>query len=204
LFFVLAATALHDWYRRIVGSPPDEPRHQIAFALVAACVLVNFNLFAGPASLGEAALVGSPFVVNINQRMVRVGLVLRDLTDSQARIAVTWAGALPYFADRESVDILGKNDPVIAHQPMHLTARGLARWVAFHPGHLKWDYNYSIGALQPDVITDLWINPEDALRYLRPGYVSWHRGNLRVWLKRNSGHVNWETAARTGTIEDVQ
>jgi hypothetical protein len=203
LFFVLVATALHDWYRRIVGSPPDTPPHQIAFGVVALCVLVNLNMFAGPASLGEAALVRSPFVVDINQRMVRVGLLLRELTDPQARVAVTWAGALPYFADRESIDILGKNDPIIAHQPMRLTARGLARLVAFHPGHLKWDYAYSIGALQPDVITDLWINPEDALGYLRSGYVSWKSGDLGFWLKRGSRHVNWEAAARRGTIEDV-
>jgi hypothetical protein len=203
VFFVLVAAALHEWYRRIVGSPPDAPPHQIAFGLVACCVLINLNLFAGPPSLGEAALVRSPFVVDINQRMVRVGLLLRELTDAQARVAVTWAGALPYFADRESIDILGKNDPVIAHQPMRLTARGLARWVAFHPGHLKWDYTYSIGTLQPDVITDLWIDPEDAMGYLRSGYVSWRGGSLGFWLKRGSPHVNWEAAARRGTIEDV-
>lgn len=204
LFFVLVATAFHEWYRRVVGSPPDAPRHRIAFALIALCVLVNLNMFTGPMSLGEAALVRPPFVVDINQRMVRVGLLLRELTDPQARVAVTWAGALPYFADRESIDILGKNDAVVAHEPMRLTARGLARWVAFHPGHLKWDYGYSIGTLQPDVVTDLWFDPDDALVYLRPGYVIWHGENLAFWLRRGSTHVNWEEAARRGAIEDVQ
>ena len=129
---------------------------------------------------------------------------MRELTDPKARVAVTWAGALPYFADRESIDILGKNDPVIAHQPMRLTARGLARWVAFHPGHLKWDYDHSIGRLQPDIITDLWLNPEDALPYLRAGYVAWNDKNLGFWLKRGSPHVDWEAAARLGSIEEVQ
>ena len=147
-------------------------------------MLVNLNMFAGPASLGEAALVRSPFVVDINQRMVRVGLLLRELTDPQARVAVTWAGALPYFADRESIDILGKNDPTIAHQPMRLTERGLARLVAFHPGHLKWDYAYSIGRVSRTSSPIRGLTPRMCWGTCASGYVSWKSGSLGFWLKR--------------------
>jgi hypothetical protein len=31
-----------------------------------------------------------------------------------ARIAVIWAGAIPYFSRRPAIDLLGKSDPVIA------------------------------------------------------------------------------------------
>jgi hypothetical protein len=190
LFLVLVATALHEWYSRVVESRPDARRDQITFGLIALCVLVNLNLFTGPTSLAEATLVRAPPYIDLNHRMVRIGLMLHELTDTKARVAVTWAGALPYFADREAIDILGKNDAVIAHEPMHLTASGLERWVAFHPGHLKWDYDYSIGTLKPDVITDLWMDPEPALPYLRAWYSTWRQGDLGLWLKRGSPHVN--------------
>jgi len=203
LGFVLLAASLHEWYGRVAGSLPDTPRHEIVFALIALCVLVNLNLFTGPASLGEAVLVRAPFVVDVNERMVRVGLALHELTGPSARVAVTWAGALPYFSGRESIDLLGKTDVVIAHEPMHLTARGLARWVAFHPGHLKWDYEYSIGALKPDVITDLWLDPEAAMTYVRADYRAWNSGDLGLWLRRDSPHVNWDAAARRGSLSDV-
>ncbi|MEP7305024.1 MAG: hypothetical protein ABJA98_05865 [Acidobacteriota bacterium] len=201
--FVLLATAMHEWYDRVVGSAPDTGRDRIVFGMIACCVLVNLNLFTGQASLGEATLLRPPFVVDINERMVRVGLALHELTDAKARVAVTWAGALPYFADRESIDLLGKTDRVIAHEPMHLTAQGLARWLAFHPGHLKWNYDYSIGTLEPDVITDVWLEPEVALPYLRADYREWRSGNLGLWLRRGSLHVNWEAAARLGSLTDI-
>jgi hypothetical protein len=203
LALVLLATAMHAWYGRIAGWFPDAPRDRMVFGAIAFCILVNLNLFTGPASLGEAMLLRTPFVVDVNERMVRVGLALHELTDAKARVAVTWAGALPYFADRESIDLLGKTDPVIAREPMHLTASGLARWLAFHPGHLKWDYDYSIGRLAPDVITDLWLEPEDAMRFVRADYREWHSGSLGLWLRRDSLHVKWAAAARLGSVSDV-
>ncbi|MDD4280019.1 MAG: hypothetical protein PHX74_09830, partial [Candidatus Sumerlaeales bacterium] len=32
----------------------------------------------------------------------------------------------------------------------------LSKWREFYPGHLKWDYEYSIGKLQPEVICAIW------------------------------------------------
>jgi hypothetical protein len=84
--------------------------------------------------------------------MTRYGLALRATTAPEARIAVVWAGAIPYFADRPAVDLLGKSDPVIAHG---------ARRGRLHPGHDKWDYRYSIGELRPDVVAQIW-QPDQA------------------------------------------
>jgi arabinofuranosyltransferase len=76
----------------------------------------------------------------------RLGLILRDSTAPEARIAVVWAGAIPYFAERETIDLLGKNDARIARtEPVTL----------FFPGHNKFDYAYSIGELRPDVVLQL-------------------------------------------------
>ena len=94
--------------------------------------------------------------------MVRRALAIRSATPPQARIAVVWAGAIPYFARRPSIDLLGKSDPVIAHLP----ARGL-----FYPGHDKWDYAYSIGQRKPDLVVQLWsATPRDRRQLEDWGY----------------------------------
>ncbi len=76
---------------------------------------------------------------------LKIGLHVRQFTDPGAVIAVHAAGQIPYYSERPSIDLLGKNDPVIA--------RG-APVASFAPGHNKWDYDYSILELKPDVVAD--------------------------------------------------
>src|SRR5439155_16950460 len=76
------------------------------------------------------------------------GLALRQATADDVSIAVSWAGAIPYFSHRTSVDLLGKSDRVVARR-----ARQPA--IGFEPGHDKWDYAYSIDELRPDVVGQL-------------------------------------------------
>ena len=83
-----------------------------------------------------------------------VGLLLADATDPTTTIAVATAGAIPYWSERPAVDLLGKSDPVVAEldpDPRY----------AFQPGHGKWDYDYSIGELRPDVVVQLWREDEE-------------------------------------------
>lgn len=68
---------------------------------------------------------------------------MRDTTRADARIATIWAGVPAYYSHRTMLDLLGKNDAFIATSAPH---------GEFFPGHNKWDYDYSIGRLQPDVI----------------------------------------------------
>jgi hypothetical protein len=68
---------------------------------------------------------------------------MRDTTEVGASIATIWAGVPAYYSHRTMLDLLGKNDTFIATSAPHGD---------FFPGHNKWDYNYSIGKLQPDVI----------------------------------------------------
>jgi hypothetical protein len=58
------------------------------------------------------------------------------------------AGQIPYYSNRKTIDLLGLNDPVIARA---------APSGPFYPGHDKWNYDYSILQLKPDLIADNWI-----------------------------------------------
>ena len=78
-------------------------------------------------------------------RRVKLGLHIAENTSPEAVIAVHAAGQIPYYLERTTIDLLGLNDPVVAKGQGH---------GEFYPGHNKWDYDYSIGQLQPDLIAD--------------------------------------------------
>ena len=60
-----------------------------------------------------------------------------------ASVAVTWAGAFPYFSGRYCVDLLGKSDPYIARLPVLPNQR--------RPGHNKHHFWFSLTRYRPDV-----------------------------------------------------
>jgi arabinofuranosyltransferase len=72
-----------------------------------------------------------------------IGLMLKKHTREDARIAHFWSGAAPYFSERPSLDMLGKNDEFIAR-----LASGPSD---FQPAHNKYDAGYSLG-LKPDIV----------------------------------------------------
>jgi len=83
----------------------------------------------------------------------RLGILIRETTPPELRMAVAAAGATPYFAQRPTEDLLGKNDRHVAK----LAPRGV-----FSPGHDKWDYEYSLGERNSDLIVEtVDVNPAD-------------------------------------------
>lgn len=92
----------------------------------------------------------------------RWGLFLREATRREAVIAVIWAGAIPYFSQRPTLDLLGKCDPVVAKGPVAVKT--------FFPGHNKWNFAYSIGERRPDLIVQYFESPENNRSLERWGY----------------------------------
>lgn len=142
----------------------------------------SLRLSAGGGALGVAMLVWLPGQLepyglwaksNAAQyqdeaRYARLGLLLAKTTPKDFRIAVVAAGATPYFADRPTEDMLGKNDSVIAKEP----PRGV-----FSPGHDKWDYAHSLGKQKPDLIVELSdVTPEDEAYIKSLGFETWENG----------------------------
>lgn len=49
--------------------------------------------------------------------------------------------------------MFAKSDPVIAHGGIQVPLD--ASWQVLCPGHVKFNYKYSIGELQPDIVVEL-------------------------------------------------
>ena len=77
---------------------------------------------------------------------------------------------IPYFSERYRIDLLVKTDKTIARSPMQ-TSSGLSQWAYFYPGHLKWDYGYSIGQQKPDIVLQVWQGADEAIHFLTKNYL---------------------------------
>jgi hypothetical protein len=201
VFFVLLSASLAGTWsflkRAAAGMSPgageaflEKHGRRIAF-IVVLIVLLNFNAIYGPSALTEWLLLKPPLHVEDNVRMVERALAVRKFTTRAASMAVVWDGAIPYFADRYAVSILGKNDSRVGRMPMR-TVPGPAGLVAFYPGHLKWDYSYSLGDLRPDVIVQVWKQPEEAERFMA-GYIPLRLYGYLFHIREDSQNIRWDT-----------
>jgi len=68
---------------------------------------------------------------------ITIGKWLRHYARPDDRIAVTTAGAVPYYSGLYAIDMLGINEPVIAHRKMPGMGEGIA-------GHEKYDMAYVV------------------------------------------------------------
>jgi hypothetical protein len=187
------------------AAPPRYAPHAMAVLVVLA--LLNVNAIHPGSIIGELPLLARPLHTKENAEFVNRARVIEQITTPQAGIAITWAGIVPYLVERQYVDLLGKNDGLIAREPMKELPLypGQDR---FFPGHMKWDYNYSIGARQPDVVVDLWpplgtsAPPEfqavlsDAHRYLDADYTTVQLRGFTFYLRKGSAYIRWDAVGQ--------
>jgi hypothetical protein len=119
----------------------------LAVLLIVVVGLAGYNFLAGPGN---------------ELYFLRAALRLRSLTQPETRIAHVWAGVGPYFSERPAVDLLGKNDAEIARRAIFPGS--------YKPGHNKFDFEYSLGPLRPDLVISplhpTWLEQAgDAARY---------------------------------------
>ena len=196
LFFVLFAFSvgelLNALRKALSGSSPWMLR-ALPLVAVASVVLslVSFNSLLDIKSLKLWALIDPPLHVGDDDDLVYSSLLINSFTTENARIAVVQAGIEPYFGgDRTYIDILGKNDKYIANLPMRFS-EDQNKWIGFYPGHMKWDYAYSIGTLKPDVIADLYKDESEADPYLTD-YVEYRVYSYSFYLRKDSKNILWD------------
>jgi arabinofuranosyltransferase len=130
---VLAADALS---RIRIGSDTRR-KFLIRAAAVAVIGLVVLDF-------GDEALVDVPSQKNLNRYALNTALALRDLSAGKnPTVGIFLAGTIPYFNPSIRFhDMLGKNDLYIARTRAHCG----------EPGHNRWDYDYSLDHVKPDLI----------------------------------------------------
>jgi hypothetical protein len=181
-FFLLFSTALHTLLSKFLSEDQQSSRKVlIAFSTIASLFLLNnVGLENG---LKRFLFLEKQFYVKENKHLIEEALYLRSITTPNAKIAIVWAGVLPYFTDRYMIDLIGKNDKHIAHRPAHIIQNADTI-----PGHLKWDYDFSIGKLKPDVVSQLWM-ADDAAKILAPNYIPFRHNNFIHYVRKNSTDV---------------
>ena len=178
-------------------------------SLVAALMIISFSfiprdgLMAGAVIAAVCAIVSAYPVAqqqkNNDLLLTRTNLfvtesveTMRDTTEADARIATIWAGVPAYYSNRTMLDLLGKNDTFIATSAPH---------GEFFPGHNKWDYNYSIGELQPDVVFqtfDRGLEENLHQRIMNWGYkkmcpITGTFGSRGYYYRSNSKQIKWDS-----------
>ncbi len=195
LFFTLLSAGIADavsWAARQM----HDSRRGVAAALRPAAAAVVVVLMAagnrfGPTSAQEWMLAAPPLHRVQNAANVALARVIRSGTTDRALVAVGWAGATPYFSHRRSHDLLGRCDRRIARQQARLPAsRGAVR--RFVPGHVKWDFDYSVVELRPDLVL------YDVSRGRRQGELLEHYASValpwgKIYARRDSQEVDRET-----------
>ncbi|NOH11579.1 MAG: hypothetical protein HND51_08030 [Chloroflexi bacterium] len=197
LFFILFPLALERIRNALleIGKQCQRWVEWGSYAVVAGIVFVSIfslNTLLERDSFQKWATIKRPIFVAGTERYVGMGLTIQRITTADASIAVVTAGNIPYFAERTAIDLLGKSDKVIARTEPQVQAGNFDFDDDFRPGHNKWDYDYSIGELQPDVVAQLWGDTSAAMPYLEADYVQVEIDGIPYWLKRDSGNILWD------------
>ncbi|UCD29634.1 MAG: hypothetical protein JSV03_03905 [Planctomycetota bacterium] len=168
----------------------DRYCHPIYCTLTLIC-LVTFNAYSGLDSLRQTVLFDRPLYYSENYLNVGISRYLTEVCKPSAKVAVRWAGAIPYFCNLPAIDCLGKNDKQIARLEIEPDP-GARFYRKAHPGHMKWDYTYSLGELAPDVIANTVGMPPEAKDYLAGVYSSSPKYGGLVCFRKGSEAVLWD------------
>ncbi len=116
LLFVLLGATVVAFYRVLARG--GVRMAQVGSVVAVLTLLASYNYTYGTGAWEEVLLIRPSLYAGENRNEIEQALLLSALTTPDARIAVTAAGIVPYFAERHYVDLLGKNDPHIACLPM--------------------------------------------------------------------------------------
>jgi hypothetical protein len=170
---------------------------QLAFGISVLLALVTSNIGAQPLnSIGDWLLWWLPLGTDGNEYDTRLALAIDQFTTPGATVAVSSAGALPYFANRKAIDVLGKCDSKIAHEPAHRDP-GKSLLQEFHPGHMKWDYEYSLHQLHPDVAVVHWtFSKADKANLKAWGFKRYRIGRESLLVRDTSSEIRFDVLDR--------
>lgn len=195
IFFILFALALGQIQELVASRDKKakwvQPASQGLVSAFTLLALFSFNNLLVQNAVAKWSLRDKPVFTESVERYALMGLALREVTTEDATIAVVTAGNIPYFSDRTSIDLLGKNDPVIARGPARINS-SLFEPGTFRPGHNKWNYAYSIGELQPDVVAQIWEGTDEEAAPFLAGYDLYEIDGIPYYFLDDSPNILWD------------
>lgn len=197
LFFLLFVQTL-DKVRRMLATPKTSlltrALSHVALAAIVFTSLFSFNVINENNPVDKWITLKRPPFVAGTQRYVTLGLLINEITDEDASVAVVTAGNIIYFAERTGIDMLGKSDKVVARSQPHQGSGSFDNVDdIFRPGHNKWDYQHSIVDLQPDIIAQIWGSSQEMAPYMdQVGYNVFTLDGFSLFIKLGSEHVLWD------------
>lgn len=115
----------------------------IGQAAIVVTVLSGLGTFFPRAAMSEWWLLDEETMYrDMNRTNVELGLFLQQATTPGTSVAFHWAGSTQYFSERPGVDVLGKSD-------RHIAKLEVPRFI---PAHSKWDWEYVVTDVHPDII----------------------------------------------------
>src|SRR3972149_9104778 len=159
------------------------------------CILVTVGVIFGHNNRFLKQMVFKEGIYSVEYNVINTvyALRLKEITKPNATVGVVWAGAIPYYSERDGIDFLGKSDKYIAHLKPDLTIFNSVYGMKTLPGHNKFDLRYSIIFLHPDVIERSdWANQAVGLR---PDfkYKPYTYKNISFLIHDKSPNILWDT-----------
>lgn len=196
IFFILFAHTLGQLRQLVAASFKRSPRWyqpatQAFVVVFAFFAIFSFNSLNVQGAVDKWTLREKPVFTESVERYAQMGYALSHITAPQATIAVVTAGNIPYFSQRTSIDLLGKNDVHIARGPARINS-SLFEPGDYRPGHNKWDYAYSIGLLQPDVVAQTWENTDEEVAPYLVNYERYLIDGIPYYFREDSPYVLWD------------
>ncbi len=186
LILLLAVTALDEILSRILINPSKFAYHLLLLVSTFVGLYMTDARF-----LRELSLVDIPFDSWDARRHIELSIVINRVTYENATVGVFWAGTLPYYIDRKSIDFLGKSDAYIASLPPDLSVALEPGYVHNAPGHNKYDLTYSIQTLLPTYVEGFIWGSQDLTEWRNVHYVKATNEYVEFYLLKDSPDVNW-------------
>lgn len=183
-FFIILSAALYHYFDKIKDKfTLFQTKRTLLLPFGIILLLCQINYQRNGSSLATWLLIEQPFGTTDNKTNVELSLLLQE-THRNAKIATVTAGAIHYFTQRTMIDILGKNDIYIAHLPCYIP-QNRNKYISFHPGHNKFDYQYSLQTKNPDIV--IGFSKDDSLvqRYISEFQQDTYKGHI-LYSRKNS------------------
>jgi arabinofuranosyltransferase len=137
--FVAAAHGMHLAYRMFASRRSRVASIAVRTVCVAMCLAALDGIH-----IDHLLLITPPQTVADNRTNSRYVRAIEQIARPDATVAIIYAGLVPYFSARHSIDLFGKCDPYIARLPARPGVR-LA-------GHNKFDFEWSLQTHRPDIL----------------------------------------------------